>query len=165
MSHGSTKPSANTLQNRLNVWAAISLPNRFIAKDGIAKPVITPTGTVDASFLRSPLFVAGQNLYVVRLTFIDRLPKIQPQWITVGRFGYTIFSRRLVPIWKEDGDVFTGGELAEGSIVRLAIEPYEPLPLLKEVMVQSAKQAFIFADHVSGQTIAVSKASFFQFHF
>lgn len=150
MSQGSTRLSANTLQDRVNTGVAISPPNRSIGEGEIAKTFVTPAGTVDASFLRSPLFIAGQNLYVVRLTFIDRLPKIQPQWITVGRFGYTIFPRRLVPIWKEDGDVFTGGELAEGSVVRLAIELYEPLPLLKEVMVQSAKQNFIFADHVSG---------------
>ena len=150
MPHGSTNTSATTLQNGRNVGAANSPPNRFIAKDGIAKPLITPTGTVDASFLRSPLFMAGQNLYVIRLTFVDRLPKIQPQWSTVARFGYTIFSRRLVPIWQGDGDVFTGGELAEGSMVRLAIEPYEPLPLLREVMVQSAKRTFLFSDHTSG---------------
>ena len=110
---------------------------------------VTPLGTVVDCFLRSPLFIAGQSLYVVRLTFTDRLPKIQPQWTVVDRFGYTIYSRRLVPIWKEDGEVFTGGELAQGSVVRLAIEPYEPLPLLKEVMVRSAKQSFIFADIMS----------------
>jgi len=112
--------------------------------------LITPAGTISASFLRSPLSVAGHDLYVVRLTFLDRIPEVRPQWVTFERFGYTVFSRRLVPIWKEDGDVFNGGELAFGSIVRLAIDPYEPLPLLREVMVQSAKQAFTFADYASG---------------
>jgi hypothetical protein len=82
---------------------------------------VTPAGIIVSSFLRSPFLLAGFNLNLVRLTFRDRLPNITPIWIAGDRFGYMSFSRHPVPIWNQDHTVFLGGELAPGSIVRIAI--------------------------------------------
>ena len=111
----------------------------------IYRPLVTPAGIIVSSFLRSPLTLDGQHLNVVRVTFSQRLPTIAPNW-TDDRYGYLSFSRHPVPIWNQDHTVFLGGELTEGSIVRIAIEPHDPLPILKEVMVITANASSIFDD-------------------
>src|ERR1019366_3897071 len=138
MSRGANETSADTLQNRLNVGAAIlppstthkfpqSSPDRagagFIGEGGIAKSFVTPPATVLIAFLWQPMrFPDGQEVYTAEITLPDPLNSVPPTFLENGQSIYRVMARRQ-PILM-DGQrtpVALTGEMGPGSVVRLSL--------------------------------------------
>jgi hypothetical protein len=125
MSRGSNKTSANTLQDGLNVGAAISPPNRHIGEGGIAKSFVTPPATVLIAFLWQPMrFPGGQEVYMAEVSLPDPLDSVPPTFLENGQSVYRVVARRQPVLM--DGQrkaAALAGEIGPGSVVRLSLMP------------------------------------------
>jgi hypothetical protein len=134
MSRGSTKTSANTLQDGLNVGAAISPPNptrkfqqcdaerassSFIGEVGIARTFISPTGTVILSKIWRPYNLDNEPVWFVDVSFSSGW-KAWPE--NISQAGLWRFVSVMAPTIHDSAGkaLALSAEPGAGSIIKIA---------------------------------------------